>query len=176
MRTRISLALRGGESRVHALRESARGQSQLQQENRVLVRCALESKPQKTHAMRCYLNMKVCILKSTDATSPRGESAPVSVPVKSSRTDARRALCWWAWDVVSGTVLHLSWAPQNSGWKSCTTACSFYWGSGLVLLLLLRAIRIALVLGSVHFEAMLETAPRRWNRVVWRAYPRSYAE
>ncbi len=85
----------GGESRVHALRES-----QLQQENRVLVRCARERKPQKTHVMRCYLNVKVRVLKSTDTSSPRGESAPGSVPAKSSRTDACRALCWWAWDVV----------------------------------------------------------------------------
>ncbi len=78
-----------------------------------------------------------------------------AVPAKLSRTDACRALCWWAWDVVSGRALHLSWAPQNSGWKSCTPACLL----GLVLSLLLRTIRIALVLGSVHFEAMLETAP-----------------
>ncbi len=88
MRTRIPLALRGGGGE-HALRESVRGQSQLQQENRVLVCCALESKPQKMHVMRCYLNVKVLVLKSTNA------------------------------------------------------------------------IHIALVLGSVHFEAMLETAPRR---------------
>ncbi len=40
------------------LQESAWGQSQLQQENRVLVRCALKSKPQKTHVMQCYLNVK----------------------------------------------------------------------------------------------------------------------
>ncbi len=36
----------------------------------------------------------------------------------------------------------------------------------VVLSLLSRAICMALVLGSVPFEAMLETAPRRWNRVV----------
>ncbi len=64
--------------------------------------------------------------------------------------------------VVSGGVLHLSWAPLNSSWKSCTPACSL----GVVLSLLSRAICIALFLGSVHFEAMLETAPCRWNRVV----------
>ncbi len=54
------------------------GQSQPKQENRVLVRCALESKPQKVSVMRCYLNVKY--FKSTDATSPRGEFAPGSVP------------------------------------------------------------------------------------------------
>lgn len=38
------------------------GQSQPKQENRVLVRCALESKPQKASVMRCYLNVKVRVL------------------------------------------------------------------------------------------------------------------
>ncbi len=61
----------GGESCGHALRESARSQSQPKQKNRVLVRCALESKPQKASVIRCYLNVKVRVLKSTDATSPQ---------------------------------------------------------------------------------------------------------
>ncbi len=109
---------------------------------------------------------------STDTTSPQGESAPRSVPAISSRTDACRELCWWAWDLISGRVLHLSWAPQNIGCKSCSPACSL----GLVLSLLFLAGCIALVLGSGHFEAMLETAPRRWNRVVcvWIEVPTLY--
>ncbi len=109
---------------------------------------------------------KYTSFKSTDATSPWGESVPGSVPGSvpaiSSRTDTYRALCWWAWDLASGRVLHLSWAPQNSSAKSCSPACSL----GLVLSLLFRAGCIALVLGSGHFKAMLETAPRRGNRVV----------
>ncbi len=105
---------------------------------------------------------KYTSFKSTDTTSPWGESAPGSVPAKSYQADAYRALCWWAWDVVSGGVLHLSWAPQNSSWKGCTPACSL----GVVLSLLSQAICITLVIESVHSEAMLETAPRRWNRVV----------
>ncbi len=83
----------------------------------------------KTHVMRCYLNVKVLVLKSTDATSPRDESAPGSVPAKSSRTDSCRVLCWWAWDLVSGRVLHLSCAPQIVAEKATLRlACwdSFY--------------------------------------------------
>ncbi len=67
---------------------------------------------------------KYASFKSTDATSPWGESAPGSVPLISSRTDACRALCRWAWDLASVRVLHLFWAPQNNGCKSCSPACS----------------------------------------------------
>ncbi len=52
-----------GKCCIHALWKSAWGQSQLKQENRVLVRCALEGKPQKASVMRCYLNVKVRILQ-----------------------------------------------------------------------------------------------------------------
>ncbi len=79
---------------------------------------------------------KYASFKSMDATSPWGESAPGSVQAKSSRTDACRALCWWAWDVVLGRVLHLSWAAQNNHWKNCTPACLL----GVVLLLLSQEI------------------------------------
>ncbi len=105
---------------------------------------------------------KYASFKSTDATSPWGESAPGSVPSISSRTDACRALCRCAWDLASVRVLHLSWAPQNSGCKSCSPACSL----GFVLSLLFWAGCLDLVLGSWHFEATLETATHHWNRVV----------
>ncbi len=58
----VAQIIQNGLPRVPA-RKCARGQSQPERENRVLVRCALKSKPQKTSVMRCYLNVKVRVLQ-----------------------------------------------------------------------------------------------------------------
>ncbi len=84
-----------------------------------------------------------------------------------SRANLRKRLwCGDIWKYASfkstDGVLHPSWAPQNSGCKCCSPACL----PGLVLSLLFQACCIALVSGPGYFEAMLETAPRCWNRVV----------
>ncbi len=152
-----------GRSCVHALRESARGPKPAQN-RRTGYWYAMPSRANLRKRLWCgaIWMWKYASFKSTDATSPRGECEPGSVPAISFWTDACRALCWWSWDLESSGVLHPSWPPQNSGCKSYFPARS----PGFVLLLLFRAGCIALVSGPGHFEAMLETAPRRWNRVV----------
>ncbi len=113
---------------------------------------------------------KYASFKSTDATSPRGDFAPGSVPAISFWTDACRALCWWAWDLESSGVLHPSWPPKNSGCKSYFPARS----PEFVLSLLFRAGCIALVSGPGHFEAMLEcTTPLKQGglHLNWGVYP-----
>ncbi len=89
------------------------GQSHPEQEYRVLVCCAFKGKPQKASVQIAVLSE----YESTRPLSPQTKTSPWGefVSALSSRTNAGKALCWWAWDLELGRAPRPFWVPRNNG-------------------------------------------------------------
>ncbi len=154
---RIPPALRG-ESAASTHFENVRGaKSQPERENRVLVRCVLESKPQKPSVMRRYLNVKVRVLQIHGCKPVPGANLRQDLLQRyHPETDRSQSALLMGLRSKIGEAPHPSWVPRSSGCKTRSPARV----EGLALLLLSRADSQSLASEPGHFEAMLETAPR----------------